>query len=153
MSHHDETTDARRKFLKLMGGSAVLLPLATLSACSGGEQSAPASSGSAAPAPAPEPKPEPEKAMPEEQPAQPAADTGGEMPRLSESDPQAQSLGYVHDATTVDTSKYPRYQAGQACSNCALYMGGDAEWGGCSIFPGRQVKGTGWCSVYAPKAG
>lgn len=160
MSHRDEPTDTRRRFLKLMGGSAVLLPLAGLSACSGGEQSSPASGSSTPP---PSPKPEPETTKPAEKPAESAAqepssgsepaEPGGEMPRLAESDPQAQSLGYVHEATSVNTSKYPRYQDGQACANCALYQGGDAEWGGCSIFPGRLVKSTGWCSVYAPKAG
>ncbi len=163
MSQHDEPADTRRKFLKLVGGGAVLLPLAALSACSGGEKSAPAS-GSAAPAASPKPETRPEPEPQAEEPAQSAAEEpstgsepaesgGGEMPRLSESDPQAQGLGYVHDATTVNTSKYPRYQDGQACANCALYQGGDAEWGGCSIFPGRLVKATGWCSVYAPKAG
>lgn len=154
MSQRDETSDARRKFLQLMGGGAVLLPLATLSACSGGEQSEPAA-GSAAPETSPEtspePAPEPEPTGAEETPAQPAADTGGDMPRLDEGSQQAQSLGYVHDATTVDEDRYPRYDEGQACSNCALWQGGDSEWGGCSIFPGKKVKATGWCNVYAPK--
>ena len=155
MSDQERTTDARRKFLKLMGGGAVLLPIAGLGACSGGEESAPASGGTASEAPS---EPEPQQ-MTEEASAEPAAseganETGGDMPRLSEDNPQAQSLGYVHDATTVDTSKYPRYQSGQACSNCALYQGdADSEWGGCSIFPGKLVKATGWCNVYAPKAG
>lgn len=162
MTHRDDNIDARRKFLKLVSGSAVLLPLAGLSACSGGDESAPATSGSAAPEPSPEPESKP--AMAEEAPAdepaaeqpaagEPAAEPGGDMPRLDENSQQAQSLGYVHDATTVDASKFPRYEEGQACSNCALWQGGDAEWGGCSIFPGRKVKATGWCNVYAPKAG
>ena len=48
----------------------------------------------------------------------------------------------------------PRYEDGQACVNCALFQGGPGdEWANCSIFPGRQVKATGWCSVYAPKPG
>jgi len=74
------------------------------------------------------------------------------MPKLAEDDPQAKSLAYVHDATTSDSANQPRYKAGQVCANCALYQGkaGD-EWAGCSIFPGQLVKGTGWCSVYAPK--
>ncbi|MBT8084421.1 MAG: High potential iron-sulfur protein [Woeseia sp.] len=75
------------------------------------------------------------------------------MPRLAEDDPLAQSLSYVHDASSVDSAKQPRYESGQVCSNCALYTGGDGEeWGPCSIFPGKQVKASGWCSVYAPKA-
>jgi hypothetical protein len=80
----------------------------------------------------------------------PAATNG--MPQISEDDPQAKSLAYVHDATSIDTAKQPRYKAGQVCSNCALFQGkADAEWAGCSIFPGKAVKATGWCSVYAPK--
>lgn len=74
------------------------------------------------------------------------------MPKLAEDDPQAKSLAYVHDASTIDGAKQPRYKAGQACTNCVLYQGkADDEWAGCSIFPGRLVKGTGWCNVYAPK--
>lgn len=66
---------------------------------------------------------------------------------------QAASLGYVEDAAAVDTAKYARYKAGQACSNCQLYSGAaDSEMGPCGIFGGRNVKATGWCNVYAPKA-
>lgn len=68
--------------------------------------------------------------------------------KVDENGPQAMGLGYRHDATTVDTASQPRYAAGQQCSNCVLYQGGDAEWGGCGIFAGQQVKATGWCSAY-----
>jgi len=67
-------------------------------------------------------------------------------------DPQAKSLGYVEDASTVDTAAWPRKQPDQHCANCMLYQGGDAEWGPCSIFPGKEVKATGWCNVWAAKA-
>ena len=44
-----------------------------------------------------------------------------------------------------------RFEAGQACKNCALYSDtDDAQWGGCSIFPGKLVNADGWCNVYAP---
>ncbi|EAQ97271.1 high-potential iron-sulfur protein [Congregibacter litoralis] len=66
--------------------------------------------------------------------------------KLDESSPQAAGLGYKHDATTV---KNARYAAGQQCSNCALYQGGDSAWGGCPLFAGKQVKATGWCSAYS----
>ena len=71
---------------------------------------------------------------------------------LSEKDPQAVALGYVSDATKVDTRKYPKYAAGQACSNCALYQGkpGDAA-GNCPLFAGKQVAAKGWCSAWAKK--
>lgn len=81
-----------------------------------------------------------------------AADAGG-LQRLDQSDPQAQALAYVNDAATVDTAAQPRFEAGQACANCTLFLGEDgAEWGPCSIFPGKLVNAKGWCSVYAPKA-
>jgi hypothetical protein len=140
----------RRQFLKRVGGTALIVPFVGLAACSGDKEAAAPAAAKPAPAAAkPEPAPKPEPTAPAKaMPAQSA-----EMPKLSEDDPQAKSLSYVHDATTLGDSQ-PRYQPGQACSNCALYQGGAGdEWGACSIFPGKQVKGTGWCSVYAPKAG
>jgi len=73
--------------------------------------------------------------------------------RLSPEDPQAQALGYVHDASTVDPATWPKIEdpAGQRCSNCALWQGGDADWGGCGIFPGKQVAAAGWCNAWVPK--
>lgn len=166
---------ARRRFLKLVGGTAVLVPLAGLAACSGGGDSAPPAGGSSKPAAdesagssadmaGKEMAREAEKAA--ESTAQAAEETaqsagtssgqatgGGGRPQLSLDDPQAKALGYVHDATNVDQSKYPRFQPGQACSNCQLFQGkGDDQWGGCSIFPGKLVNRAGWCSAYAPKA-
>jgi hypothetical protein len=73
--------------------------------------------------------------------------------KVDEKDAQAQSLGYKHDATKVDKAKFAKYQAGQACANCTLYQGKPADaWGGCPIFPGKQVAGKGWCSAYVKKA-
>lgn len=74
-----------------------------------------------------------------------------DMPHVDPASPQAQGLGYAHDAATVDKAKYPRHQDGQACANCALYQGGD-EWGGCGLFAGQAVSAKGWCNAYAPKA-
>lgn len=72
---------------------------------------------------------------------------------LSESDPQAVALGYVADAKRVDARKYPKYAAGQICSNCTLYQGKPTDKaGGCSLFAGKQVAGPGWCSAWVKKA-
>ena len=132
----------RRQFLKTFGSTALLVPLVGIAACSGGEEPA---APAAKPAATPRPEPMPASDAPK---AEAATSTAA---KLSEDDPQAKSLSYVHDATTLEDSQ-TRYQPGQACANCALYTGGNgAEWGGCSIFPGKQVKATGWCSVYAPK--
>lgn len=71
------------------------------------------------------------------------------LPKVSEDDPMAKALNYVHDARTVDAAKRP---SERFCSNCALFAGGaDEQWAGCSIFPGKAVAGPGWCSAWAPK--
>jgi len=72
--------------------------------------------------------------------------------KLDEKDAQAVALGYVADASKADTKKFPKYVAGQNCTNCALYQGKAADaWGGCPLFPGKQVAGMGWCSAWAKK--
>ncbi len=72
---------------------------------------------------------------------------------VAETDAQAQGVGYKADATKVDKAKYPKYAAGQMCSNCALYQGkGTDASGGCGLFPGKAVAGKGWCSAYSKKA-
>lgn len=72
---------------------------------------------------------------------------------VAENDPQAAGVGYKADASKVDKAKYPKYAAGQNCSNCALYQGkAGAASGGCGLFPGKQVAAKGWCSAYAKKA-
>ena len=93
-----------------------------------------------------------EDAMDSMQSSMDDAVSGADLPRLDQSEPQAQALAYVNDATSIDASAQPRFQAGQACANCSLFLGGDDQWGPCSIFPGKAVNAGGWCSVYAPKA-
>jgi hypothetical protein len=71
---------------------------------------------------------------------------------LDTKDPTAVALGFVPDATKVNTSANPTYKPGQKCSTCAQYQGkpGDAS-GGCNIFVGHSVPAGGWCKTYAPK--
>ena len=70
-----------------------------------------------------------------------------------EKDAQAAALGYVADAKRVDTKKYPKFVAGQNCTNCALYQGKPSDKAaGCPLFAGKQVAGPGWCSAWAKKA-
>ena len=72
-------------------------------------------------------------------------------------EPLAQAMGYVKDAASVDTAKFPK-RAGEAgakqfCNNCALYAGEvDAETAPCSIFQNRLVRGAGWCNAWVAKA-
>ena len=134
----EQKANDRRRFLKVASGAALTIPLASLTACSGDEPSAPPPEPAAATPPPEAPAPEPEPTGPL---------------RLQIADQQAQSLAYTHDATTVDASAQPRYEPGQACQNCLLFQGAEGdEWANCSIFPGRQVKATGWCNVYQPKS-
>lgn len=76
---------------------------------------------------------------------------------VQEDDPLAQSMGYVKDASKVDTAKFPKRSgdggAMQFCNNCALYAGAaDAETAPCSIFQNRSVRGGGWCNAWVAKA-
>lgn len=77
----------------------------------------------------------------------------GDIPKLAEDDPMAQSLKYVHDTSSVPDSAKSNSAPNQNCANCALIQGNDGdEWRPCQIFPGKLVNANGWCSVWAPKA-
>ncbi|MDI9334973.1 MAG: high-potential iron-sulfur protein [Cytophagales bacterium] len=72
---------------------------------------------------------------------------------VAESDAQAKTLGYVALATKTDKAKFPKYAAGQLCSNCSLFTGKATDAaGGCPLFAGKQVAAKGWCSAYVKKA-
>jgi hypothetical protein len=71
---------------------------------------------------------------------------------VDEKDAQAVALGYVAEAKRVDAKKYPKFAAGQLCSNCALYQGKATDKAaGCPLFGAKQVAGPGWCSAWAKK--
>lgn len=76
-------------------------------------------------------------------PAAFAADT----PLVTADDPTAKALKY-----TPDVSKATDAKPGSKCANCALYQGaGGSAQAGCLLFPGKQVKSSGWCSSWTPK--
>lgn len=83
-----------------------------------------------------------------------ATRTSAQAARLEESDPAATALGYKHDATKVDKAKFPKFAAGQLCSNCTLYQTKkpDDAWAPCGAFGGRQVAAKGWCAAWVKKA-
>ena len=61
--------------------------------------------------------------------------------KADEKDPQSVALGYVADATKTDTKKYPKYAAGQVCTNCALYQGkASYAWGGCPLLLASKLQ-------------
>ena len=77
----------------------------------------------------------------------------GDLPQLSEDDPMAKAMKYVHDASEVDPATRNNPAPDQSCANCALIQGADGDtWRPCQIFPGKAVNAAGWCSVWAPKA-
>ena len=70
--------------------------------------------------------------------------------KVDPSDPTAQSLSYVEDASSVDN---PAHQEGAVCHNCQLYQGSESdEHAPCAIFQGKLVAGQGWCSAWVKKA-
>jgi High potential iron-sulfur protein len=82
---------------------------------------------------------------------------------LDETSAQAVALGYVHDATKADTTKFPKRKGPegekQFCNNCVLLLqsgvkleGKEGEWGKCAIFIDGLVNSKGWCNSWAPKA-
>ena len=71
---------------------------------------------------------------------------------VSEDEATAKALGYSHDVSKVDSTKWPKKAEGQNCANCSFLQGaakkidGKAgEWIGCQIFPGKLVNVNGWC--------
>jgi High potential iron-sulfur protein len=76
------------------------------------------------------------------------------LPPLDPKDPTAAALGFVTDATKVDTAANATYKPGQKCGTCAQYLGkaGDAS-AGCNLFAGKSVPVGGWCKVWAQKPG
>ena len=169
----DDVNLTRRKLAALV----TLVPVAGLVGCSDDKGSAPSSAAPKSdPKPMPEKKPAPEPGKPameesttesqtaasetmesdggmQEGSADVAMENDGGMSRLDESDSSAVALSYKHNAEELDASKFPTLTANTRCSNCQLYLGGDSPWGGCPIFPGKQVKATGWCTAYTPKVG
>ena len=76
-----------------------------------------------------------------------------DMPKLSEDDPQAKGMKYVHDASKVDPASRPNPAAEQNCANCSLIQGNEGDqWRPCAIFGAKLVNADGWCQVWAPKA-
>jgi len=138
----------RRRFVTIAPAIGVIL----IAACSKTPEPALAPAPAAAPPVTPPPAAAP---SPAEQPAPassapaPAASTA----MVDEKDPQAQALGYLADATLVDTAKHKAFVAGSQCAACAQYQGKPGETTGpCTIFQGKQVAAKGWCSAFVRKA-
>jgi len=70
------------------------------------------------------------------------------LPLVTPDDPTAKALKYTPDAKTSTEAK-----PGSHCATCALYQGSPgAPQGPCQLFPGKDVKSTGWCASWTAKA-
>ena len=78
-------------------------------------------------------------------------DADAMMPELKETDPEAIAIGYYRNARKVDKNRYPNYQVGQRCSNCALAGFSSAMRKPCELIPGKLVNGAGWCTKWVKK--
>jgi hypothetical protein len=75
------------------------------------------------------------------------------LPPLDPADPTAKALGFVTDASKVDSKTYPTFKAGQKCATCAQYQGKPTDpTAACTIFAGKSVPQSGWCQVWAQKS-
>ncbi len=164
MNDDGSTGGERRAFLRLIGGTAALIPWVGIAGCANKEAPATSTAASAPPqSPAPEPAAvaAPAVAPAASESAAPATTmaapqplmAAGDLPHLSPADPVAKSLGYHEDSTQVEAAKYPQHQPGQACHKCVQFKGAPGEaWGPCGIFTGKQVNANGWCSAFAARA-
>lgn len=86
---------------------------------------------------------------------------GGGLPLVEPGKDMAATVNYVHNAKDIKDAKLKTERQGvkfeqQNCAGCMLYtkegMQGGVEVGKCSIFAGKVVKSTGWCTSWAKKA-
>jgi hypothetical protein len=81
--------------------------------------------------------------------ALPSARAWSAEPRLDVKDPAAVALGYVVNASQVDAKKYPNYVQGSNCENCLQLQGSAGNtYRPCSLFPGKLVSVSGWCTSW-----
>jgi len=74
------------------------------------------------------------------------------LPPLDPNDPTAKALGFINDATKVDTKTYPTFKPTQKCGTCAQFQGKASDaTAACTIFAGKSVPQAGWCQVWAQK--
>jgi hypothetical protein len=77
----------------------------------------------------------------------PGRSQAAELPHLDIKDPAATAVGYVENASQIDLKKFPGYIKGSTCDNCLLLQGtSGSPYRPCSLFPGKGVSVSGWCS-------
>jgi len=72
---------------------------------------------------------------------------------LDPTDPTAQSLGFVPDASKVAANANPTFKSSQRCGVCMQYRGKPSDaTAGCSIYSGHSVPSGGWCRAFVQHA-
>ena len=75
------------------------------------------------------------------------------LPTLDPTDPVAQSLSFVPDASKVAANANPMFKSGQLCGVCMQYQGKASDAAaGCSIFAGHSVPSRGWCRAFVQRS-
>ncbi len=75
-----------------------------------------------------------------------------EPARLDVNDPAAVKLSYILEASQLDKTKHPNYVLGSTCENCMRIQDKPGySYRPCSLFPGKLVKISGWCTSWAPQ--
>jgi len=76
-----------------------------------------------------------------------------DLPPLDPTDPLAQSLGFVPDASKVAANANPMFKLGQLCGVCTQYQGKASDAAaGCSIYAGHSVPSRGWCRAFVQRS-
>ena len=71
---------------------------------------------------------------------------------LDPTDPTAQALGFVPDASKVAANANPMFKPGQLCGVCLQYQGKASDAAaGCGIFAGHSVPSRGWCKAFVQR--
>ncbi|HMD75147.1 MAG TPA: high-potential iron-sulfur protein [Steroidobacteraceae bacterium] len=85
--------------------------------------------------------------------AVPVLPTRAEEPALLDAnDPAAVKVSYILEASLIDRSNHPDYVPGSRCENCMLIQDKPGfAYRPCSLFPGRLVKVSGWCTSWQPQ--
>jgi hypothetical protein len=77
------------------------------------------------------------------------AASGAAAPHLSPSDPAAVKVSYIEEASELNLKTHPTYVGGSVCDNCLLLQGKPGNtYRPCTLFPGKLVKISGWCSSW-----
>lgn len=88
-------------------------------------------------------------AVRELQPRIALAQEGMDLPHVTEDDPTAAALAYVHDASMASAD---RTNENAFCHNCVYFKGNEeTQWAGCQLFPGKAVNKDGWCRTWVKK--